>query len=276
MSIEMQSLKTAGICIAGTLLLAGTATASEDAIEKCRTAATADEQIACLEAALRGDAATAPASAGAGSEAAATEPVAPAQGPAASAGPDPAPASASASASATYVDAETGATEMAATPRSTQPASAPEKVEPEPPAAAAAATSVSSNPDPAPAPAEPVSAAAVAATSSNAEPPSTPEAAPDGIGAEQVVARNMTREEQLASLESASGLKVARYGEVPYQRLVVHLENGQVWRQIQGDDQYFRVDLKRNQTVDINETSMGGYKLRLNEMRRTIRVERVE
>jgi hypothetical protein len=102
------------------------------------------------------------------------------------------------------------------------------------------------------------------------------EPAPQGIGSEQVAARNMTREEQLASLESATGLRVERYSEVPYRRLVVHLENGQVWRQIAGDDQYFRIDLERNQTVDIQETSIGGYKLRLNEMRRTIRVERIE
>lgn len=102
------------------------------------------------------------------------------------------------------------------------------------------------------------------------------EAPSEGIGAEQVAARNMTREQQLASLKSATGLKVEHYSEIPYRRLVVHLENGQVWRQIAGDDQYFRVDLKRNQTVDIQETSIGGYKLRLNEMRRTIRVERFE
>ena len=54
------------------------------------------------------------------------------------------------------------------------------------------------------------------------------------------------------------------------------LENGQVWRQIKGDTQQVRVDLERNQTVDIEESSLGGYKLRLNEMRRTIRVERVK
>ena len=101
-------------------------------------------------------------------------------------------------------------------------------------------------------------------------------AEPVDIGAKQVTASQQTRDERIRQLESARGLPVASYNLVPYQRLVVKLENGQVWRQIKGDAQQIRVDLRRNQTVDITESSLGGYKLRLNEMRRTIRVERVK
>lgn len=97
-----------------------------------------------------------------------------------------------------------------------------------------------------------------------------------GIGADQVIARNQTQQERLDNLEEARGMSVASYGTVPVGRLLVRLENGQVWRQIKGDTQQVRVDLERNQTVDIEESSLGGYKLRLNEMRRTIRVERVK
>ncbi len=99
---------------------------------------------------------------------------------------------------------------------------------------------------------------------------------PEGIGASQVLARTQTKEEKLESLEKAAGLVVASYDTVPYEKLMVTLENGQVWRQINGDTQKIRVDLKRNQTVDIEESSLSGYKLRLNEMSRTIRVERVQ
>ncbi len=99
---------------------------------------------------------------------------------------------------------------------------------------------------------------------------------PAGIGAEQVIAHTQTREELRESLEEARDLRVASYDQVPYERLLVTLENGQVWRQIKGDTQNIRVDLKRNQTVDITESSLGGYKLQLNEMRRTVRVERVK
>jgi hypothetical protein len=69
---------------------------------------------------------------------------------------------------------------------------------------------------------------------------------------------------------------VASYHHVPYERLVVTFENGQVWRQIKGDTNRIRVNLDRNQTADIRESSLGGYKLRLNEIRRTIRVERIK
>jgi hypothetical protein len=102
-----------------------------------------------------------------------------------------------------------------------------------------------------------------------------PEAVAVGIGADQVITRNETREESIERLEVARGLVVASYDKVPYERMQVTLENGQVWRQIKGDTQQIRVDVKRNQTVDITESSLSGYKLRLNEMRRMIRVERV-
>jgi hypothetical protein len=96
------------------------------------------------------------------------------------------------------------------------------------------------------------------------------------IGNKQVEARNRSKQESQALLESAAGLAVASYTVVPYDRLVVKLENGQVWRQIKGDTQKIRVNLERNWTVDINESSLSGYKLRLNEIRRTIRVERLK
>ena len=93
---------------------------------------------------------------------------------------------------------------------------------------------------------------------------------PGGIGAEQVRARRGG-----AELEAARGLRVASYDTVPFRRLQVKLENGQVWRQIEGDTQRLRVSLERNRTVDIEESALGGYKLRLNEIGRTIRVERI-
>ena len=96
------------------------------------------------------------------------------------------------------------------------------------------------------------------------------------IGAGQVLARTQTREEQLESLEKAENLVVSGYHKVPYERLVVTLENGQQWRQIKGDTRRIRVDLRKNQTVDINESSLGGYIMQLNEMRVAVRVERIK
>lgn len=102
--------------------------------------------------------------------------------------------------------------------------------------------------------------------------PVQPAARAAGLGAEQVEAR---RGEAAARSASATGLRVQSYATVPYRRLQVTLENGQVWRQIEGDVQRFRVDLERNQTVDIVAAPISGYRLRLNEINRTIRVERI-
>lgn len=109
-----------------------------------------------------------------------------------------------------------------------------------------------------------------------AAPMAAPAADPDGIGADQVIARTQTKEEKVEQLEKAEGLVVLSYAKVPYEKLQITLENGQIWQQITGDTQKIRVDLKRNQTVDIEESSLSGYKLHLNEMRRTLRVERVQ
>lgn len=95
------------------------------------------------------------------------------------------------------------------------------------------------------------------------------------IGVEQVIARQQTQEERLAALKNAAGLTVVKYEQLAHERLQVTLENGQVWRQIRGDTQKVNPTLKKNRTVDISESSFGGYKLRLNEMQRTIRVQRI-
>ena len=136
--------------------------------------------------------------------------------------------------------------------------SQPEVAETVAPVAIAAAMTVTPDPEPKP------------------EPKPLPRAEPEGIGASQVIASTQTKDELVESLEKAIGLVVASYGTVPYEKLLVTLENGQVWRQITGDTQKIRVDLKRNQTVDIEESSLSGYKMRLNEMRRTVRVRRVQ
>jgi hypothetical protein len=95
------------------------------------------------------------------------------------------------------------------------------------------------------------------------------------IGAEQVDARTQTRQERLESLEEAKGLKVEEFETVGYQQLQVRLENGQIWRQIRGDVQRIRVDVSRNPTVDIAESSLGGYRMYLTGINRIVRVRRV-
>mgnify|MGYP001826504891 CR=1 FL=1 len=98
---------------------------------------------------------------------------------------------------------------------------------------------------------------------------------PTGIGAEQVIANEKAKGKQKDARQEAQGMVIAKYEWVPYERMVVTFENGQVWRQIKGDTKRIRTSLERNQTADITESGFGGYMLRLNEIRRTIRVERI-
>jgi hypothetical protein len=120
-----------------------------------------------------------------------------------------------------------------------------------------------------------VEEAAPEASAAEVVPAAVPEAQPEGIGAEQVLKRTRSIEEREANMQQERGLQIAKYEWVPYERLVVTFENGQVWRQIKGDVNRIRTSLERNQTADIVESGLGGYQLRLNEIRRTIRVERI-
>ena len=94
------------------------------------------------------------------------------------------------------------------------------------------------------------------------------------LGSEQVEARQQSRE-----IETGEGprLKAGVSGitNVPYRRLQITLDNGMIWRQIEGDVQRLRIDEDDASTVEIWETRLGGYKLRFNDLARTIRVERI-
>ena len=222
--------------IALCLVAARPAVADNDVIEHCRQTSSADDRIACLEAAilvLTGSP---------GTDTGATGPAV------ATAGGQPSPA-------------EAEAPQPAATDVRPQPG------ETEAPPVAAAAAPASAVPPETPPPSAGPDAAPRAADAST-----TPA---DEIGAAQVEARAQTREQRLANLEEAHGLKVERFERVGYRQLQVRLENGQIWRQIRGDDQEIRVTVERNPTVDITESSLGGFRLRLNEIRRTIRVRRI-
>jgi len=98
--------------------------------------------------------------------------------------------------------------------------------------------------------------------------------AAEGLGSEQVAARSANRATARAQTQGQLHARVADAATIPYRRLEVRLDNGQVWRQIQGDTQ--RITPRGNWTVEIREARMGGYQMRINEIGRTIRVERIE
>ena len=94
------------------------------------------------------------------------------------------------------------------------------------------------------------------------------------LGAEQA-ARRMGTPAPRAAEEERIVATVALAERVHPNRLQVHLDNGQIWRQIQGDVQ--RVDLSSRGAVsaEIWRSGFGGYRMRLPEVRRVLKVERI-
>lgn len=101
----------------------------------------------------------------------------------------------------------------------------------------------------------------------------------DGLGAEQVNARRSNRRSvQLAVVEADRvDSAIAAFEVIPYERLEITLANGQVWRQISADNQRVATRMRQNRdyTASIQEGRLGGYQLRINELSRIIRVERI-
>lgn len=109
------------------------------------------------------------------------------------------------------------------------------------------------------------------------EPPLEAQAAASGraeLGAEQAARRTSAPAPQAAE-EQRIIATVALAVRVHPNRLQVHLDNGQIWRQIQGDVQ--RVDLSSREAVsaEIWRSGFGGYRMRLPEVRRVLKVERI-
>ncbi len=109
-----------------------------------------------------------------------------------------------------------------------------------------------------------------------AEAPETTEPEkPTGLGAEQVMARQ-TSEDEDDDDKDAITVAIADFAKTNTGRLVIVLQNGQVWRQVEGDTQDLNLSRGRKLTAEVWNSSLGGYKLRITEAKRTIRVRRLQ
>ncbi|MBO6796878.1 hypothetical protein [Maricaulis sp.] len=101
----------------------------------------------------------------------------------------------------------------------------------------------------------------------------------EGLGSEQVNARRTNRRSAQEAQREAEQVQSAiiSFDIIPYERLEVTLANGQVWRQISADNQRVAGRLRRSRsyTATVREGVVGGYQLRINEISRIIRVERI-
>lgn len=95
------------------------------------------------------------------------------------------------------------------------------------------------------------------------------------LGAEQVAARNATAQTERIEETERGVFAIALVEDIYPGKLRVTLQNGQVWQQIQGDSQRFDLDTDDVSGVEIWKSRLGGYKLRLTDQRRTLRVSRL-
>jgi len=97
----------------------------------------------------------------------------------------------------------------------------------------------------------------------------------DSLGSEQVARR---RGDDGGGQEAPVSATVIAFDFVGYRRLLVELDNGQIWRQTNGDRANVTRELRNEQTFDVElrRTGLGGYRMYLGPLDRTIRVERLK
>lgn len=99
-----------------------------------------------------------------------------------------------------------------------------------------------------------------------------------GIGAEQV--ENRLEREEPASAPAEADIDAERANVIGFARtvrgkLILVLDNGQVWAQRESDDADVVLVEGRAYPVEINEGFMSGYRMRFLDQRRILRVERL-
>ena len=111
-------------------------------------------------------------------------------------------------------------------------------------------------------------------TASAPEPVQPSRSGMDDFGSEQVERRSEAKSSEDAPVSAT----VVAFDVVGYQRLRVELDNGQVWRQTNGDRADVARDLRDQQTfgVELRRTGLGGYRMHIEPIDRTIRVERLK
>lgn len=95
-----------------------------------------------------------------------------------------------------------------------------------------------------------------------------------GFGAEQVVAREATRENHANDEQHIVPLRdfaINRLGDY-----VFFLENGQIWRQKSSDSSRLRLSERKSYIVQIRRGSVSGYRLSIAGKRSSVLVERLK
>jgi hypothetical protein len=104
----------------------------------------------------------------------------------------------------------------------------------------------------------------------------TQQTTPQQFGSENLPSTQAKKETAEAELESITA-GVTEYAYTPFGKFIVFLDNGQIWRQLEGDADraYFRKSAKDNR-VTIERGLIGSYNLTLNDSSKVYKVTRVK
>ena len=101
---------------------------------------------------------------------------------------------------------------------------------------------------------------------------------PTGLGAEQVKEREVRTGERPREDAKSERIvaTVTEFATTSLGDIIFFLDNGQIWRQKSSDRSQLRLSRKRQYTVFVEEGMLSGYRLTINELKRTILVERIK
>lgn len=71
-------------------------------------------------------------------------------------------------------------------------------------------------------------------------------------------------------------VKVAEFSYTADRKLILVLENGQVWRQMQGEELHLKAKPETPHTVRISRGTLGSFDLKINESNRVVKVRRID
>jgi hypothetical protein len=102
-------------------------------------------------------------------------------------------------------------------------------------------------------------------------PAATSQTTPQQFGSEQLPASRQSRARTLNRIAA----NVVSFSAGPTGRFTVELDNGQVWKQIEGDETFARYDKRTTRTALISRGVLGSYDLTFNDRNAVFKVMRV-
>lgn len=122
------------------------------------------------------------------------------------------------------------------------------------------------------APTPPAPAPSEVATAQPAMPVTAPASLEDQFGGERLPKPEAPKEARVNEIRSA----VDEYAFTPYGKLIVFLNNGQVWRQLQSDDANFYLRKGKSYVAVVSRGMLGSYNLSFEGIRAMAKAQRIK